>query len=333
MARLRSDAQSPTETLMHSRLRIVLIAGAGVIAAACASDMATSPAASRAAVAALVSPPISFDQIRTSFVGRSSETDGFVPGEAASGGDNDDVEEQQGQEGEHGPGFSGLMGGGLGEAWIGGIGFGPGLGRGPFDDFDDSGACAFSTTSNRNDCAAVTRGGLTINRSFLFKNASNVVEQAFDPANTNTVNVQSSVTGTVTHHNDVTSTVNSSSDFTVAGLASGSTQRTVDGKSAGSETTTGTRSGTAFTVARTAGDTTTGLVIPIQSGHATYPTAGTVIRSMQATVTKAGSSPSTSSRREVITYDGSAIAKVVITHDGVTKNCTKPLPHGHLTCT
>jgi hypothetical protein len=53
---------------------------------------------------------------------------------------------------------------------------------------------------------------------------------------------------------------------------------------------------------------------------------------MQATVTKAGSSPSTTSRREVITFDGSATAKVVITHDGVTKNCTKPLPHGHLTC-
>jgi hypothetical protein len=53
---------------------------------------------------------------------------------------------------------------------------------------------------------------------------------------------------------------------------------------------------------------------------------------MSATVTKDGSAPSTSSRSEVITYDGSATAKVVITHDGVTKNCTKPLPHGRLTC-
>jgi hypothetical protein len=106
----------------------------------------------------------------------------------------------------------------------------------------------------------------------------------------------------------------------------------VDGKSAGSETTTGTKQGVAFTVARTAGDTTSGLVIPIQNGRPTYPTAGTVIRSMDATVTKGGSTPSKSSRREVITYDGSATAKVVITQDGVTKNCTKPLPHGHLTC-
>ncbi|MEA2707372.1 MAG: hypothetical protein QOH22_2160 [Gemmatimonadaceae bacterium] len=314
---------------MQTKLRIVLVAGAGLIAAACASDMTTSPAASRAAVAALVAPPISFDQIRTSFVGRSSETDGFVPGGTASGGDDDDADHQAG---ERGPGWGGLMGGGLGEAWIGGIGFGPGLGRGPFGDFDDSNSCAFSATSSRVECTAVTRAGLTVNRSFSFLDAAGAVEQAFDAAKTNTVNVKNSVSGTVTHHSTATSTVNSSSDFTVVGLASGSTQRTVNGKSAGSETTTGTKDGVAFTVARTAGDTTTGLVIPIQSGVRTYPTAGTVIRSMQATVTPAGSAASTSSRREVITYDGSATATVVITHDGVTKNCTKPLPHGRLSC-
>src|SRR2546423_4955850 len=314
---------------MHNKLSVVLIAGVGVIAAACASDMSTSPAASRAAVAALVAPPISFDQIKTSFVGRSSETDGFVPGETASGGDNDDADHE---EGDRGPGWGGLMGGGLGEAWIGGIGFGPGLGRGPFGDFDDSNNCTFSTTSNRVECAAITRAGLTINRSFSFLDASGAVEHAFDPANTNTVNVKNSVTGTVTHHSTATSTVNSSSDFTIVGLASGSTQRTVNGTASGSETTTGTRDGVAFTVARTAEDNTSGLVIPIQNGVPTYPTAGTVTRSMQATVTKDGSAPSTSSRSEVITYDGSATAKVVITHDGVTKNCTKPLPHGRLTC-
>jgi hypothetical protein len=328
MARLH-DAQPPLETSMKTKLRIALIAATGLIAAACASDMSTSPTVSRAAVAALVAPPISFDQIKTSFVGRSSETDGFVPGGTATGGDNDG--DHEGGD-DRGPGWGGLMGGGLGEAWIGGIGFGPGLGRGPFGDFDDSNSCTFSTTSNRVECAALTRGGLTINRSFSFLDAAGVAEHAFDATKTNTVNVKNSVTGTVTHHSTATSTVNSSSDFTIAGLASGSTQRTVNGTASGSETTTGTKDGVAFTVARTAEDKTTGLVIPIQSGRPTYPTAGTVSRSMSATVTRDGSAPSTSSRSEVITYDGSATAKVVITHDGVTKNCTKPLPHGRLTC-
>ena len=106
----------------------------------------------------------------------------------------------------------------------------------------------------------------------------------------------------------------------------------MNGTSAGTELTTGTKEEVAFTASRSAGDTITGVVIPLQDGRPTYPTAGTVVRSMQATVTLSGGSPSTSSRREVVTYDGSATAKVVITQDGVTKNCTKPLPHGHLTC-
>jgi hypothetical protein len=53
---------------------------------------------------------------------------------------------------------------------------------------------------------------------------------------------------------------------------------------------------------------------------------------MKVTVTVSGQSPATTTRREVITYDGSATAKVVITHDGTTQNCTLPLPFGHLTC-
>jgi hypothetical protein len=314
---------------MKNHLRIVLIAGATVIAAACASDMATSPAASSAARVALVTAPVSFDQVRTSFVGHSSESDGFVPGDDNSVGDNDSDH----QEGERGPEFGALMGGGIRDAFIGGLGFGPGL-RGPFGDFDDDDAtCTFNTTSKRVECATLTRGGLTINRSFSFLDASGAVQQAFNSSTTDTVNVKASAAGTVTHHQTATSTVNSSSDFTIGGLASGSTKRTVNGKAAGNESTTGTnKSGVAFTTVRAAGDTTTGLTIPITNGEPTFPTAGTVIREMRATVTLGTSAPSTSDRREVITYDGSATAKIVITQDGVTKNCTKPLPHGRLTC-
>ena len=323
---------------MPSPLRILFIAGAGAVMAACATDNATSPVASSQAAAALVSAPLSFGVTNSSFVGSSAPTNGFVPMGFGSGESRDD----------HGPGWGGFMGGGIGEAFIGGLGFGPGIGRGPFENFgrrDDDDAdseesdsfnhsdnCVFSTTTNRVECATITHDGLTINRSFSFLDASGAVQQAFDTGTTNTVNVKKTVSGTITHHETVTSTANGSSDLTVAGLATGSTQRTVNGTSAGTEATTGTRDGVAFTAQRSAGDTTTGLVIPIQNDHPTFPTAGTIIRSMTATVTPSGQTPSTSSRREVITFDGSATAKVVITHDGVTKNCTKPLPHGRLTC-
>lgn len=323
---------------MKNPLRILFVAGAAALVGGCATDNATSPLASSQAAAALISAPLSFGATNSSFVGNSAPTNGFVPmGFSAS--------ENQG---DHGPGWGAFMGGGIGEAFIGGLGFGPGIGRGPFEDFgrreagdsdseesdsfDHSDNCAFSATTNRVDCATITHDGLTINRSFSFMDKSGAVQQAFDTGTTNTVNIKKSVSGTITHHQTVTSTVNGSSDLTVSGLASGSTQRTVNGTSAGTESTTGTRDSVAFTALRSAGDTTTGLVIPIQDNHPTFPTAGTIVRSMTATVTLSGKTPSTSSRREVITFDGSSTAKVVITHDGVTKNCTKPLPHGRLTC-
>jgi hypothetical protein len=320
---------------MMSPLRILFFAGTAVVMVACATDNATSPAASSEAAAALISAPLGFDQIQTSFVGSSSATSGFVPFLAQNGQDSPDDQDgdRDAQHENHGPGWGGLMGGGLGDGFVGGIRFGQGFGRGPFGEWDDADACAFSTTTNRLECTTVRRNGLTVSRSFSFLDASGAVQQAYDTGTTNTVNVKTAVTGTRVHHDDDTSTVNSSSDFTVTGLATGSTQRTVNGASAGTESTKGIRrDSTPFTASRTAGDTTTGLVIPIQNGRPTYPTAGTVIRSMQAIVTLTGQTPSTSSRREVVTYDGSATAKVVITHDGVTRNCTKPLPHGRLTC-
>ena len=131
-----------------------------------------------------------------------------------------------------------------------------------------------------------------------------------------------------------TTTINSASSRTVTGLGQGSTQRTVNGASAGTESTTGTSSRGNFTASRTVGDTTTGLVIPVATSTTTrpYPTAGTTIRSIQASLQFAGESAVTLTRREVVTYDGSATATVVITENGTTKNCTKPLPRGRLSC-
>ncbi len=144
--------------------------------------------------------------------------------------------------------------------------------------------------------------------------------------------MQIQVTGTVTRRDSAVSTVSNSSDRTVGGLAVGSTQRTVNGVSRGEESTTGKNADGPFVSARLVGDTTSGLVIPLESGKPTYPTAGTVIRSMHSTVTIAGGSPTTHDRREVITYNGSATATITITQDGTTKSCTLPLPRGMPVC-
>jgi hypothetical protein len=211
-------------------------------------------------------------------------------------------------------------------------------------------------------CTDTTRNGVTITRSAKYTTTAGAVQPAFDTLTTNTVVIKTTAKGTVTYDSagdhdgrrerdwgrgrgpggrllgdtsrilTARTTLNSASIRTTSGLASGSTKRTVDGASSGSETTVGTSTLGSFTASRTVGDTTSGLVIPVGTGTASYPSAGSVIRSMTATIQYSGQSAVSITRREVVTYDGSATAKVVITENGTAKNCTRPLPRGRLTC-
>jgi hypothetical protein len=225
----------------------------------------------------------------------------------------------------------GMCAGGLGGPFLG-TGFGLGFGRGRFGDAVLSSDCAFDAGSARVVCPVVTRNGLTIHRFAAYADASGDVQSAFDSLTTNTINVRIAASGTVTRRNGATSTVEHASDRTVTGLAPGSMQRTVNGTSAGTETTSGSNDHGSFTAVRVLGDTTTNVIIPVQTGTHAYPTAGTIVRSMQVTLTYAGQEPVTSTRREVVTFNGTATASVAITRDGQTKNCTLPLPRGRLTC-
>ena len=253
-----------------------------------------------------------------------------------------------------------MMGGGIRDEFSGGIGFGAGFGRGPFGErFSLSTCTSFDAATGLVTCTPIVKDSLTINRTFRFSTAAGVAQATRDTLTTDKIVTTRTVTGTTTHTRerregfghgfgpsggmdstraDIMSgrtTISSSSSRTTTGLASGSTQRTVNGASAGRETTEGTTTAGAFTSVRVMGDTTTGLVIPTPSATTAgypYPTAGAVIRAMSVTVTYAAGTPVSSSRREVVTYDGTATAKISITRDGMTKACTLPLPRGRPVC-
>jgi hypothetical protein len=306
------------------KIHIVGIAIAAGAIAAC-SDSSSAPSSELAVTmaSAYSITPAGFSNLNSSFAS-DSMAGPFQPGFGPRGG--------RGGPGHgfgdlgHGPGFGlGLMGGGL---------FGPFIGDGPGGLFHrDSTACTFANSVVT--CGPkTTRDGLTITTTAKYTTAANVAQSKPD-STTNTAVTTVKVSGTSTRRDSSKSVVDESSSQTITGLAKGSTKRTVDGASAGTETTTGTSTQGAFTAKRVTGDTVTGVVIPIptsSSSGPSYPTAGKVIRAMSATVTISGQSPANSSRREVITYDGTATAKVVITQDGTTQNCTLPLPHGRLSC-
>ena len=305
------------------KLPLVCLLSAGAGLAACSGDSTSAPSNALAVdMTAFAAAPAGFDQLSTSFNGSASTTS-FLPTFERNdhGGDGD--RHGFGPLGK-GPGFGiGFMGGGLGSSFLGdGIGF-----------FlsHESDNCAFDSATGIHTCTATKRGGLTITRTVEFTTASGTPQQKLD-STTDAVTTTTGVTGTVTRHDSSSSVIDESSSAKVSGLSSASTVRTVNAKTAGTETTQGgSFMGIAFTSKRISGDTVTNLTFNKQGGP-TFPTGGTVVRSMSVTVTLDGSTPATSTRRELITYDGSNTAKVVITHDATTQNCTLPLPFGHLAC-
>ncbi len=307
---------------MTRTLRYLTVGAAAVFAAAC-SDKLTSALSTQQINAAFSTTPLGFDNAVSTYNDNGADSShAFVPGE--HGG-------PRGPNGLDG-GFD-FMGGGFGKDFLGGPMSGGGR---PFDHggFNPTSTCTYSATTGVNTCGPDTRDGITVSSTIKYTTAAGAAQQKAD-STTDKIVSHVDVGGTRSHTgrgDTITTNTLSSSDRTVTGLAYNSTQRTVNGTSKGNESTTGKDSAGTFTVTRVIGDTTTGVVIPITSGVPTYPMAGTVIRSMSVSMSRSGGSSNSSSRREVVTYDGSATAKLVITQDGTTKNCTIALPHGRPNC-
>jgi len=320
---------------------IRLAAAASVIAllAACSGDAtAPSSAASASLATSFSATPAGFAQLTSSFAADSTESafepqfhDEHGPDDHDGHGKHDGFGGPGGDDGPRGPhdGLIGLMGGGLGGPFLG-DGLDVGFGHGPFEHGQLPSNCTFASSTGVVTCPPKTRDGLTITRTATYTDLAGAAQAKVD-SSTNTVATTTHVTGTVTRRDSSTSSVDESSALTVTGLAAGSPQRTVNGTSGGTETTTGTSDDGAFTATRVVGDTVKDVVIPQGPGRPQPPSSGTVIRSFSVTATVAGAT-TTSVRREVITFNGTAPATVVITKDGVTKNCTLAMPHGKLSC-
>ena len=310
------------------RIIIAATAVASLAAVACRDNTTSAPASQLAVtmVSAFSAAPAGYSNLNSSYVGDAGAS--FSP----EFGRDDDHDRERGGVFHFGgrgtgPGFGlGFMGGGVFGGFIGN-----GFVRAIFA--SESSSCTFASGTGLITCTPSTRGGLTVARSYQFQTAAGTSQPKFD-STTNSVTAKTTVTGTSTRRDSSSSTIDLSSSQTVSGLAPGSTGLTMNSTSSGTESATGTSHEGAFTAKRVVGDTVKGVVIPFPSAARLlpYPTAGTITRSMSATVTITGQAATTSSRREVITYDGSATAKVVITLDGETQNCTLPLPFGRLSC-
>lgn len=310
-----------------SRSRILVSSAALLMVAACGESTTQATADGSLLSSAFNSTPAGFDNVQSSF---SSSSD--ADGQGGPGGPwMPDARNNKGG-GRGGPGMGDFMGGGFGPGFFGDVDFGRGFGHGPFGGSSLDASCTFSATTGDVTCAPAARDGLTTTIVATYKTTAGVAQSKPD-STTNSARTRITVTGTRTRRDSAKAVISHSSDRTVTGLAYNSTSRTVNGTSAGSENTTGKNSaGAAVTSLRVAGDTIKALIIPVVSGKPTYPTSGSVTRHSKVTASVAGAAATVSERREVVTYDGTATAKLVITQDGVTKNCTIALPRGRPVC-
>lgn len=304
---------------MATTARLLVLGAATLFSAACAERVTSATEDSFILDPAFVSLPTGFGATTSSFSSSSTPGDGgsgapFIPGASQE---------------RHEHGKNGLidghdfMGGGLGRDYMGG----PDVGR-PFDGDRVPASCTYA--AGVTTCTEL-HNGLTITRSTAITSTTGAVQTKRDSL-TDKIVSHSTITGTTSRRPNTSTVVNHVSDRTVTGLAKASAQRSVDGKSSGTETTTGTDTVGSYVATRVVGDTVSGLKVPVADGKAKYPVAGTVIRAVTATVTYTGKPTVSRTRREVITYDGSATATLVITKNGTTKTCKLPLPHGKPVC-
>jgi hypothetical protein len=321
---------------MKTVLRFAVGGAAALVGIACA-DLGTLPSAT-GSLAAFESVPAGFSSTSSTFDASGDLGDAFQPHRGDGSFEDrrgpDDDRGRRGGDDHRGPGrgdgFGFLMGGGIGPDFLGLVGFGRVIGRGPFHADSVGSSCVFASSTGVVTCGPVTKRGLTVLVTASIKKADGTAQAKLDSL-TNSLTLHSEVSGTLTHRDSATSTLNHKSDRVVTGLAVGSTQRTVDGTAVGTETTTGVADAGAFTAIRTVNDTTAGIIIPLTEGRPTYPTAGRISRNMGLAITVSGVT-TTHSRSEVVTFDGTATAKVVINQDGTVKNCTMALPRGKLVC-
>lgn len=300
---------------------VVLAATVGLGACDLGVTNATDSAAETILADAFIAVPVGFASTENSFAG--AENEDWRPLRRR----------HPGRGGPFGGAFgAGPMGGGIGADFQDGVAFRAGHARGPFGGNLPSASCPFDASAGRAECAPFTdRRGLTVSRWVIWKDIEGTV-QASPDSTTFSRQTHAEVSGTVPARDGATRTVQHVSDRLITGLQQGSTQRTVDGTSAGTETVSGTVTDGAFTAERIVADTTRGVVIPVRADGRSYPIAGTLIRRMRATVTIAGVTSESADWREQLTYDGTATATLVITRNGESKTCAVPLPMGRPVC-
>lgn len=192
-----------------------------------------------------------------------------------------------------------------------------------------TGPCAFTPSTGQFGCPEGRGDGLTVTRTVTDRDAAGNIQPKFDAQTTASITTDTTATGTRNTPGGGTATIDQSGEMVVTGLAGTETTRTLNGQEHGTVVASSTlKDGTMLTLNSTEDDTTTNLVVPVADRSAgtpqAFPLSGSRTHS-DTTVITGGPKSGTTTLVRTETYDGSGIAQVDITQNGVTRHCTVDL--------
>jgi hypothetical protein len=164
------------------------------------------------------------------------------------------------------------------------------------------------------ECTAGGRDGLTVTRTCTFKDAQDNVQSAYDPTTTASATQHVEVHGSL-DRGHMSATIDRVSDFTVTGLAGNETSMTWNGTGTEASSRVHQSDNGQRQLDMSGVESIKDVVIPVPRTETSWPTSGTITRTVTVAFTGGEKGGTTEQRTATITFDGTQFATVTVNGD------------------
>lgn len=179
-------------------------------------------------------------------------------------------------------------------------------------------SCTFAAASGRFTCPDVTRGGVTISRSYQLLDASEQPQSAYDAQSTASASFTSSMSGTVARQ-QFQGTISRQRTITVSGLLGDESTHVINGTGATATThSRHTAGGISRSYAMSASLTISDVVVPVPRAAGAWPLSGTITRQVSFTREGARGMGRSGTRTVTVTFNGTQLVPMTVNGEQFT---------------
>ncbi|HEU4564498.1 MAG TPA: hypothetical protein VFS05_07615 [Gemmatimonadaceae bacterium] len=173
-------------------------------------------------------------------------------------------------------------------------------------------SCTFQPSSGRFACPDVTRGGITISRSYQLLDGAGQPQPAYDAATTASATFTSSMTGSVARQR-FQATISRQRTITVSGLLGDESTHVINGTGATAATRSRhTEGGISRAYSMSSSLLISDVVVPVPRAAGEWPLSGTITRQVTFTREEARGTGRTGTRTVTVTFNGTQLVPMTV---------------------